>query len=216
MTTDEISVDDLRQTRARQVADIAEAKSASESALQAFSKQQKSANVTDLLALAKAVETSNAAVNSAESKVKTTDAQIVLAEWGEKSQPLTEANALTLTAAREMVESQAKVYESFGAERLDITITGLNTESPAYAIKATGGSIPTAKRAKSSNGGKGRVKFQTPKGPLGSLELLEQYGPTSEIAERCATMVADPDRGRKGMSHLARTLAERLNFAVTS
>lgn len=215
--TKEITVEDLKQTRTRQVADVTEAKQSQESALQAFGKNQKSANVTDLLALAKAVETSKSAVEAAERKVKATDAQITLAEWDTGGgKQLGEANTLTLSATKEAVEASAESYTGVGAERIDIAVTGLNTESPTYAIKATGGKIPgKVKRAASSGNGRGRVKFQTPNGPLGSLELLEQYGPTSDIAERCAAMVADPDRGRKGMSHLARTLAEKLNFPIS-
>jgi hypothetical protein len=217
----EETVATLTTTLDRQRADLAEAKKAQAGAVQTFDKARKDSAVSsmDLKALGDAIGTAEASVGKIESAIKATEERVKLLKWEEESKDLRESNARVESAHKAAVQAEAATYAKYGVDSVTATTTALNTESPVFAARATGEKIPTApKRARSasSGNGRGRVQYQTPSGPLGSLDLLKQYGPQSDIAERCAKMVDDPERGRHGMSHLARTLAEKLSFEATT
>ena len=198
--------------------DLVQAENALADAKSNFGKVQKSASVDELLALAELVKSAQTAVERVNANIAVAKRRIATLEWESKSAELRTAGTLIAQSVRDALSAAADVLQRFNVTGYVVSVTGIGTPEMAINVKPMGPDIPKAptgaKRASTGGAGgpRGRVVYKTPNGPLGSREMLEQFGASSPFSERVAKMLADPDAGRKGLSHLARQVAEKLGF----
>lgn len=217
--TDEMSMTVASEAKRleRLRAELTDAQKTQDAAISAMTKRQKDAGMDELLTLADAVRDSKRLCDKAGSAINAAMSNVARLDWEQKAKPLMSAREDLKESVLAGYARVATVFKQFGVERakLDIDCTG---DKAIATLNVTGEAIPkppaTVKRSGGGGGSRGTKVFQTSDGEMGSRDFLTYAQTRSKKSERIDKMLADPDAGRKGLTHLAVEVANELGVTI--
>lgn len=153
------SIDELKARRERLGGDLAEARKAHKSALDAFDKVRgdKDVSTEALLEAAGKVKDAESGVSRVEGQIATATKAVERAEFEERSAELNEGTATLSGEFGKLVAAMSDLFSRFGVETLSYNIKGLDTESPESTLRVAGPGIPKAP-SRGGGGGGSRAK----------------------------------------------------------
>ena len=154
-TVEELNVQIERLT----TGDLAQAHDALATAKSNFGKQQKSASVDELLALAELVKGAQTGVERVNASVAVARKRIATIEWESKSVELRAAGTLIAQSVRDAIAEASDVLIRFKVTGYSVVVAGIGTPELAINVKPQGPDIPKAPTG--AKGGAGRGGFKS-------------------------------------------------------